>query len=111
MRIRSVTNGSIRHPEGPQESWVRVRSNLAHFLVRSSFERVGQHEDPQARVTDMGGHAVCERLELLGDDDDRGLLQALDRYGVVDTPRRARSSVAEPDDTALDEARPLLDLG
>jgi hypothetical protein len=104
MRIRSVTSGSIRHPEGPQESWVRVRSNLSHFLVGTSFERVGQHEHAQARVSVVRGHAVRERLELLGDDDDRGLLERLDGDCVVDTPRRARPSVAEADDAALDEA-------
>src|SRR5438093_868753 len=103
MRMRSLTSGSIRHPEGPQESWVRVRSNLLHFLVGTSFERVWQHEHAQARVTVVRGPAVRERLELLGDDDHGGLLELLDCHGVVDTPRRARPSVAEADDTALDQ--------
>jgi hypothetical protein len=93
----------MSHPEGPQESWVRVDSNGAQLLLGATFQRVGQHEHLQARVPEPRRDLVRERLELLGDDADRGLLQLLDEDGVVDTPRRARSSVAEADDPALDE--------
>ena len=109
--MRSLTSGSIKHPEGPQESWVRVCSNLAHFLFRPSLEGVRQHDDTKARVSTVGGEAMGEGFELLRDDDHRRLLEPLDGHGVVDTPRRARTSVAEADHAALDETRPLFDVG
>src|SRR5262245_19589822 len=111
MRTRSPASGSVWHADGPQESGVRVRSNLPHFLVRTSFERVGEHEHAHARMAVVRGHAVRERLELLGDDDDRGFLERLDADGVVDTPRRAGPSVAQADDAALHEPRPVVDVG
>src|SRR5262245_37750089 len=111
MRTRSVVSGSVSHAEGPQESGVRVRSNLPYFLVGTSLERVGEHEHAQARMPVVRAHAVGERLELLGDDDDRRLLERFDGYGVADTPRRTRSSVAQAHHAALHEARPLVDVG
>ena len=52
--------------------------------------------------------AVC--LELRGDHNHGGLGETFDEDGVVDTPRRARASVAETDDAAVDEARPLVEV-
>jgi len=59
----------------------------------------------------MGSHPMGEGLELGGHDHDRRLVQALDEDGVVDTPRRARASIAQTHDAALDEARPLVEIG
>src|SRR6516162_9464660 len=111
MRTRSVVSGSVSQAEGPQGSRVRVRSELPYFLVGTSFKRVGEHEHAQARVPVVRGHAVGERLELFGDDDDRRLLERFDGHGVVDTPRRTRSSVAQAHHAAFQEARPLVDVG
>lgn len=56
------------------------------------------------------GDPSAVRLELRGDDDHGGLGETFDEDGVVDTPRRARASVAETDDAAVDQARPLVEV-
>jgi hypothetical protein len=41
--------------------------------------------------------------ELVGEDDDGRLGEVFDEDGVVDTPRRARSSIAQADDADVDQ--------
>ena len=69
----------------------------------ATFEWIGQNDQPQAGVPVVGRNLMGEADELVGDDHHRGLLQAFDRDGVVDTPRGARSSIAEADHAHLDE--------
>ena len=57
----------------------------------------------------MRGQAVGELLELRGDHDDRGLAQPLDFDGVVDTPRRARSSVGHCADDEVGFSKKLIE--
>src|SRR3954454_13510242 len=47
-----------------QESRVGVGGDLAHFVLRTPFEGIGQHEHAEARMAGVRRHAVGERLEL-----------------------------------------------
>ena len=64
------------------------------FVVGETFERVWQDHHPQAGMSEMAGHLMSKAFEFSGDDHDGGLLQRFNGDGVVDTPRRARASIA-----------------
>jgi hypothetical protein len=76
----------------------------------SRFQRVGEDMDAQARPAGIGGHGVREGFELCGYDDDRRLVLESGRDRVVNAPRGAGSSVAEPDDRDVDTGGELVEL-
>jgi hypothetical protein len=84
--------------------------DLPHLGLRTRFERVRQHVDAQAGPPGVGGHGVGELLELRCHDDDRRLPLGGHADGVVDTPRGAGASVAEPDDGDVDIRDEVLEL-
>src|ERR1700724_2593717 len=108
--IDSLTSGSTEGAEGDEDVAVRVCSNGSHLLFRSSLQRVWEHNHGETRMPVVRGDPSAMRLELRGDHDHGGLGETFDEDGVVDTPRRARSSVAETDDAAVDQARPLVEV-
>ena len=65
----------------------------------------------QVGVLVVVAHAVGQVLEGLGDHGDRREPPVLDPNAGEHTARRARASVAQPDDAALHQLRPLLHLG
>ena len=107
---RSAASASACGTDEFAESWVRVRSNLKQLLLGEAFEWIRKHELSQTRVTMMGGDLGGEPVELRGHDDHGRFAELFNSDGVVDTPRGARTSIAETDDADLDEARPFLDV-
>jgi hypothetical protein len=83
---------------------VRVVCNGLHLLVRKAFEGVRQDQLAQVVVAVEGGDLRRDGGELFGYDDNSRLLPVLDEDRVADAPRRARSSVAQADDTTGNES-------
>src|SRR5215204_2717864 len=110
VSMRGLVSQSIWHPEGPQERSIVLSANLTHLRLGPGVERVGEHEHAQRRVSGVRGHRVGQRLELLRYDGDRRLASGGHGQGVVDRPRGARSSVAEPDDGDVDLVDEALEL-
>ena len=108
---RSAASESACGTDEVTESWVRVRSNLQQLLLGEAFERIRKHELSQTRVTMVGGDLGGEPIELRGHDDHGRFAELFNCDGVVDTPRRARTSIAETDDADLEEWSRLVDCG
>src|SRR6266540_1543575 len=110
VSMRGLVNQSIWHPEGPQERSIVPSANLTHLRLGPGVERVGEHDHAQRRVTRVRCHRVRQRFELFRYDGDRRLASGRHGQRVVDRPRGARSSVAEPDDGDVDLFDEALEL-
>ena len=104
--LRNLASGA----ETFDKPGVRVESNLFHLLVGQTLERIGQHELAKVSVALERCDAFADGDELLGYDDDRRLVERFYDHGVVDTPRRARASIAQPDDRTVDEPSPFVEV-
>src|SRR6266540_4195745 len=110
VSTRGLVNQSIWHPEGPQERSIVPSANLTHLRLGPGVERVGEHKHAQRRLARVRCHRVSQRFEFLRYDGDRRLASGRHGQRVVDRPRGARPSVAEPDDGDVDLVDEALEL-
>jgi hypothetical protein len=81
-----------------------------HVGLGSRFQRVGEDVDAQPCPAGVGRHGVGQGFELCCYDDDRRLVLESDLDRVVNAPRGAGASVAEPDDRDVDTGSELVKL-
>ena len=99
----------MRRPEQLEHLRVVLVRDRAQLVGRTGLERVGEHEDLQVAVTEMGRDVVRVHDELLAHDRRRPACSwssTDDR--VLDRERRARAARSEAHHRAVGDARRAL---